>query len=96
MGRLLRARKLQKVAVDGGAPVTLCDAPGDRGGGGGTWGDDDNIVAALEGVELAKLVNTARTSQPFSNPLSVPVVVDADVSPERGIHVLPPLTDNCH
>jgi serine/threonine-protein kinase len=39
------AGKLQKVAVDGGAPITLCDAPG---AGGGTWGDDDYIVAALD------------------------------------------------
>jgi Tol biopolymer transport system component/DNA-binding winged helix-turn-helix (wHTH) protein len=38
------ARKLQKVAVEGGAPIPLCDAPS---GGGGTWGDDDNIIAAL-------------------------------------------------
>jgi Tol biopolymer transport system component/DNA-binding winged helix-turn-helix (wHTH) protein len=37
--------KLQKVAVDGGAPITLCDA---LGAGGGTWGADDNIIAALD------------------------------------------------
>jgi len=39
------AGKLQKVEVDGGAPIRLCDAPGP---GGGTWGDDDYIVAALD------------------------------------------------
>ncbi len=39
------ARKLQKIAVEGGAPVPLCDAPNP---GGGTWGEDDNIVAALD------------------------------------------------
>jgi serine/threonine-protein kinase len=33
--------KLKKVAVQGGAPVILCDAPGDRGG---NWGDDGNII----------------------------------------------------
>ena len=39
------AGKLQKVAVDGGAPIPLCDAPSP---GGGTWGTDDTIVAALD------------------------------------------------
>lgn len=38
-------RKLQKVAVDGGAPIALCDAPT---AGGGTWSGDDTIVAALD------------------------------------------------
>jgi serine/threonine-protein kinase len=38
--------KLKKVPVQGGAPVTLCDAPGlvHRGA---SWGDDGNIIAAL-------------------------------------------------
>ncbi len=35
--------KLKKVAVTGGAAVTLCDAPDDRGG---TWGEDGSIVFA--------------------------------------------------
>ena len=35
--------KLKKVSVDGGAPITLCDAPI---GFGGTWGADDTIVFA--------------------------------------------------
>jgi len=38
------ARKLQKVAVEGGAPIALCDAPFE---GGGTWSDDDAIVAEV-------------------------------------------------
>src|SRR5207344_2878416 len=37
--------KLKKVAVQGGAPVTLCDAGSPRGG---SWGDDDNIVFTPE------------------------------------------------
>jgi Tol biopolymer transport system component/predicted Ser/Thr protein kinase len=37
--------KLKKVHVDGGEPVSLCDAPSSRGG---SWGDDGNIVAALD------------------------------------------------
>jgi hypothetical protein len=36
--------KLKKIAVEGGATVTLCDAPL---GFGGSWGDDGNIIAAL-------------------------------------------------
>lgn len=39
-------RKLQKVAVEGSAPIMLCDAPD---GGGGTWADDDNIFMAADG-----------------------------------------------
>src|SRR5262249_47492959 len=33
--------KLKKVSVTGGAAITLCDAPNDRGG---TWGEDGYIV----------------------------------------------------
>jgi Tol biopolymer transport system component/predicted Ser/Thr protein kinase len=36
--------KLKKISVEGGAPVTLCDAPNLRGA---SWGDDGSIVAAL-------------------------------------------------
>jgi WD40 repeat protein len=35
--------KLKKISVQGGAPVTLGDAPNPRGG---SWGDDDSIVLA--------------------------------------------------
>ncbi len=38
------ARKLQKLAIEGGAPIALCDAPVP---GGGSWADDGNIVATL-------------------------------------------------
>jgi serine/threonine-protein kinase len=38
--------KLKKILVQGGSPVTLCDAPGARGA---SWGDDGNIVASLNG-----------------------------------------------
>jgi serine/threonine-protein kinase len=37
--------KLKKVAVQGGSPATLCDAPGTARGA--SWGDDGNIIAAL-------------------------------------------------
>ncbi len=37
--------KLKKISVNGGAAVTLCDAPSMRGA---SWGEDGNIVAALQ------------------------------------------------
>ncbi len=37
-------RKLQKVAVEGGAPIALCDATTP---GGGSWADNGNILATL-------------------------------------------------
>jgi serine/threonine protein kinase len=36
--------KLKKISVEGGAAITLCDAPNGRGG---SWGEDGNIIAAL-------------------------------------------------
>ena len=37
--------KLKKARVEGGVPISLCDAPAGRGG---SWGDDGNIVVALD------------------------------------------------
>jgi serine/threonine-protein kinase len=36
--------KLKKTRIDGGEPVSLCDAPSGRGA---SWGEDGNIIAAL-------------------------------------------------
>jgi serine/threonine-protein kinase len=36
--------KLKKIAVQGGAAITLCEAPNPLGA---SWGDDGNIIAAL-------------------------------------------------
>jgi eukaryotic-like serine/threonine-protein kinase len=59
------AHKLQKVAVEGGAPITLCDATSP---GGGSWGDDDNIVAALNGNRgLSQIVAAGGASQPLTD-----------------------------
>ena len=38
-------RKLKKTRIDGGEPVSLCDAPSGRGA---SWGEDGNIIAALD------------------------------------------------
>jgi serine/threonine-protein kinase len=37
--------KLKKTHVDSGEPISLCDAPAGRGA---SWGDDGNIIAALD------------------------------------------------
>ena len=46
--------KLKKISVEGGAAVTLCDAAGSTGGG-GTWGDDGNIIFATIAGELMRV-----------------------------------------
>ncbi len=37
--------KLKKTRIDGGEPMSLCDAPAGRGA---SWGEDGNIIAALD------------------------------------------------
>jgi Tol biopolymer transport system component/tRNA A-37 threonylcarbamoyl transferase component Bud32 len=48
--------KLKKVSAQGGAVVTLCDAPNERGG---SWGDDDSIVFAAGNREGLSRVSSA-------------------------------------
>jgi serine/threonine-protein kinase len=48
--------KLKKVSVQGGAVVTLCDAPTDRGG---SWSDDGSIVFAAGNREGLSKVSSA-------------------------------------
>ena len=48
--------KLKRVAVTGGAAVTLCDAPEDRGG---TWSEDGMIVFAPQGRAGLSRVSSA-------------------------------------
>jgi eukaryotic-like serine/threonine-protein kinase len=45
-------RKLKKVAVDGGPPTVICDAPDLLGG---SWGDDGAIVAAFTRSQLVRV-----------------------------------------
>jgi eukaryotic-like serine/threonine-protein kinase len=61
--------KLKKITVQGGAPVTLCDAPGFHTGA--SWGDDGNIVAALnEGVSgLARVSSGGGTLTSVTQPI---------------------------
>src|SRR4029077_11151339 len=45
-GGFFGSGKLQKVAIEGGTPITLCDAPRGRGA---DWGPDDSIIFAPDG-----------------------------------------------
>ena len=49
--------KLKKIDVGGGAPQTLCDAPGPNGGA--TWGREDVILFALVGTRGLLRVSAA-------------------------------------
>jgi serine/threonine protein kinase len=42
--------KLKKISVEGGAAIALCNAPNIARGG--SWGDDDNIIASLNNVGI--------------------------------------------
>lgn len=53
--------KLKKISVNGGGPVTLCDALDDRGG---SWGDDGTIVFARDSTSpLSKISSAGGTPQ---------------------------------
>ena len=55
--------KLKKISVEGGAAVTLCDAPRMRGA---SWGDDGNIVLALSAsVGLSRVSSNGGTPAPL-------------------------------
>ena len=45
--------KLKKTRIDGGEPISLCDAPFGRGG---SWGEDGRIIAALDTLTPLSLV----------------------------------------
>jgi serine/threonine-protein kinase len=56
--------KLKKISVQGGAAVTLCDVPDDRGG---SWGDDGTIVFAPSNrVALSKVSSAGGMPQPLT------------------------------
>ena len=74
--------KLKRASVNGGAPITLCDAPVGRGG---TWIDDDTIVFAPSGAPGTKLLRipTAGGSPAAFGTLS------AGATTQRWPHALP-------
>ncbi len=56
--------KLKKISVQGGAAVTLCDAPEDRGG---SWSEDGTIVfAPAIRVALSKVSSAGGTPEPLT------------------------------
>jgi len=56
--------KLKKISVQGGAAVTLCDAPNDRGG---SWGDDGTIVfTPLQAAALSEVSSAGGTPEPLT------------------------------
>ena len=67
--------KLKKVALSGGAPVTVCDTPDARGG---TWGADGWIVFAafFPGIDRAGLL---RVSSAGGTPTALTTLADGEV-----------------
>ncbi len=56
--------KLKKISMQGGAAVTLCDAPNDRGG---SWGEDGNIIFTPDTqAGLFKVSSAGGTPQPLT------------------------------
>src|SRR5262249_44090645 len=57
--------KLKKISVTGGAAVTLCDAPNDRGG---AWGDDGYIVFSINapGAGLQRVFSAGGKVEPVT------------------------------
>jgi Tol biopolymer transport system component len=64
--------KLKKIAVRGGASVTLCDAPAGRGG---AWGDDGTIVFSPNislATRLLRVASTGGTPVPLTSNSEAP------------------------
>ncbi len=74
------SRKLKKIAVTGGAAVTLCDAPNGRGG---TWGEDATIV-----FSPGLLTPLWRVSASGGTPQAV-TALDAGEATQRWPQILP-------
>ncbi len=60
--------KMKKISVEGGAAVTLCDAPASRGA---AWGEDGYIIASLSaglGIGLSRVSAAGGTPQTLTKP----------------------------
>ena len=58
--------KLRKISVQGGAALTLCDAANGRGG---WWGENDEIVASLDGLKLYTVPAAGGAPKVAANPM---------------------------
>jgi serine/threonine-protein kinase len=72
--------KLKKTRVEGGEPISLCDAPQGRGA---SWGEDGNIIAALD-----TLVGLSQVPSEGGKPVSVTSLSLGEVT-HRWPQVLP-------
>jgi serine/threonine protein kinase/Tol biopolymer transport system component len=73
--------KLKKIAVRGGASVTLCEAPAGRGG---AWGDDGTIVFSPNMSLATRLLRVASTGG-----TPVPLTSDSEAPQARWPQILP-------
>ncbi len=73
--------KLKKIAVRGGASVTLCEAPAGRGG---AWGDDGTIVFSPNISLATRLLRVASTGG-----TPVPLTSDSEAPQARWPQILP-------
>ena len=72
--------KLKKIAVTGGEPITLCDAPNGRGG---SWGEDGTIVFSPDSLAaLSRVSSAGGEPQPLTT-------LDADEQTQRTPQILP-------
>ncbi len=74
--------KLKKASVNGGAPISLCDAPVGRGG---TWIDDDTIIfspSGAPGTKLLRIHTAGGTPAAFGT-------LNAGATTQRWPHALP-------
>ncbi len=56
--------KLKKLSVQGGAAISLCDAPSNRGG---SWSEDGNIIGSLRNrVGLSRVSAAGGTPEPVT------------------------------
>jgi serine/threonine-protein kinase len=73
--------KLKKARIDGGEPVSLCDAPTGRGA---SWGEDGNIIAALD-----PLAGLSQVPSEGGKPISLTKLNQEVESTHRWPQVLP-------
>jgi len=70
----------QRIAVDGGAPLMVCDLPDNRRSAGGTWDDQDRFLFTL-GDSTGIMAVPARGGRPVSI-----ILPDTTAAAEQDIH----------